>query len=159
MTPWPPAAQMEISAAARSPSRRAAWPASATIRPPVAANGWPAASEEPLTLSFDAVDRAQRGVEAEALLAEHRVLPRLQRGEHLRGERLVDLVEVEVLQRQAVAREHPRHGVRRSHQQALAAVHVVDGGGLVRRRGRPAARGRARRPTPPRPAAPRRRRR
>ena len=42
----------------------------ATIRPPVAANGCPAASEEPLTLSFGAVDRAERRVQAEPLLAE-----------------------------------------------------------------------------------------
>ena len=41
--------------------------------------------------------------EAEALLAEHRVLPGLEGREHLRGEGLVDLVEVEVLQREAVA--------------------------------------------------------
>ena len=34
------------------PSARAAWRARCTIRPPVAANGWPAASEEPLTLSL-----------------------------------------------------------------------------------------------------------
>ena len=55
-----------------------------TIRPPVAANGWPAASEEPFTLSL-ARSIAERGVEAEALLAEHRVLPGLERGEHLRA--------------------------------------------------------------------------
>src|SRR4051794_25473455 len=43
------------------------------------------------------VERAQRPVESQLLLAERRVLPRGQRGEHLRRERLVDLVEVEVL--------------------------------------------------------------
>ena len=109
-TPWPPAAQIEITPRPVPPSDCASSLASTVmIRPPVAANGWPAASEEPLTLSLAAVDRAQRRVEAEALLAEHRVLPRLERREHLRGERLVDLVEVEVLQRQALAGQHPRH--------------------------------------------------
>ena len=50
-TPWPPAAQIEISPRPppRSPSSLASV---ARIRPPVAANGWPAASEEPATLSF-----------------------------------------------------------------------------------------------------------
>ncbi len=40
------------------------------MRPPVAANGWPAASEPPLTLSLLAVDRAERLLAAEALAAE-----------------------------------------------------------------------------------------
>ena len=43
----------------------------------------------------------------------------------------MDLVEVEVLQGEAVAREQPRDGVRRRHQQPLVPVHEVDGGGLV----------------------------
>ena len=103
-TPWPPAAQIEIRPRPLALLGRSSLASVATIRPPVAANGWPAASEEPLTLSLVAVDRAQRRVEAEALLAEDRVLPRRERGQHLRGERLVDLVEVEVLERQAAAR-------------------------------------------------------
>src|SRR6478735_3755452 len=77
-----------------------------------------------------AVDRAERCREAEPLLAEHRVLPRRERGQHLRGERLVDLVVVEVLEREPVALQHPRDGVRRRHQQALVAVDVVDRCGL-----------------------------
>ena len=101
-----------------------------TIRPPVAANGWPAASDEPLTLSFDAVDRAEGFVEAEALLAEDRVLPGLRASPAPGGEGLVDLVEVEVLEGGPLARQHPRHGIGRSHQQAFATVHVVDGGSL-----------------------------
>src|SRR4051794_10636689 len=44
------------------------------------------------------VDLAQRFVAAELLPAEVRVLPGLQRAQHLRGEGLVDLVVVEVLQ-------------------------------------------------------------
>ena len=42
----------------------------------------------------------------------------------------MDLVQVEVLQRQAGALEQPRHGVDRRHQQAVLAVDVVDRGGL-----------------------------
>jgi peptidoglycan/LPS O-acetylase OafA/YrhL len=49
-TPWPPAAQTEISARPEPFSARSL-AAVATRRPPVAAKGWPAASEEPLTLS------------------------------------------------------------------------------------------------------------
>src|SRR3954447_25839516 len=75
------------------------------------------------------IDLAERLVAAEALAAEHRVGPRLERAEHLRGERLVDLVEVELRQAQPGAREHPRHRVHRRHQQTLAAGDVVDRGG------------------------------
>ena len=104
-TPWPPAAQIEIR---RGPSPRSAssFAAVARIRAPVAANGWPVASEEPATLRRVAVDRA------EALL-----LPGGERGQHLGRERLVDLVEVEVLQRQPGALEQPRDGVDGRHQQ------------------------------------------
>src|SRR5262245_53053702 len=45
-----------------------------------------------------AVDRAERLREPEPLAAELRRLPGLQRAQHLRSERLVDLVEVEVLE-------------------------------------------------------------
>ena len=101
------------------------------MRPPVAANGCPAASEEPVTLSLVAVDGSERGVEAEPLPAEVLVLPGRQRREHGRGERLVDLVQVEVLQGQALAREHPRDGVCGGHEQPLVARDVVDRGGLA----------------------------
>ena len=102
---------------------------------PAAGRGERVARRERGTVHVEpgAVDRTERRVEAEALLAEHRVLPGLQRGEHLRGERLVDLVEVEVLQGQPLALEHPRDGVGGGHQQPLAAVHVVHRGSLVRR--------------------------
>jgi hypothetical protein len=42
----------------------------------------------------------------------------------------VHLVEVEVLEGEPVAGQQHRHRVDRGHQQALAAVHVVDRGGL-----------------------------
>src|SRR4051794_39850226 len=52
-TPWPPAAQMEINPRFPGPASCSILASEATIRPPVAANGCPAASEEPLTLSLD----------------------------------------------------------------------------------------------------------
>ena len=114
-TPWPPAAQIEISPRPE-PFSSSSLASVATIRPPVAANGCPAASEEPSTLSL-----------ARSIVPEPVLLPRGERRQHLRGERLVDLVEVEVLQRQAGLLEQPRHGVHGRHQQAVVAVDVVDG--------------------------------
>ena len=56
MTPWPPAAQMEMTPRPVFPLELASSLASTgTMRPPVAANGWPAASEEPVTFSFEPV--------------------------------------------------------------------------------------------------------
>ena len=97
-TPWPPAAQMEIRPRLPGPASCSIFASWATIRPPVAANGCPAASDEPLTLSFDRSIEPSGASRPSLLLAERRVLPRLQRREHRGGERLVDLVEVEVLQ-------------------------------------------------------------
>src|SRR5690606_15813604 len=54
------------------------------------------------------VDGAERRVEAEPLAAEGFRLPGAQRAQHLGGKGLVDLVEIEVLQRQLVARQQPR---------------------------------------------------
>ena len=68
------------------------------MRPPVAANGWPAASEPPLTLSLarsiepSGSSRPSRSCEKTGSSQAASVR------EHLRGERLVDLVEVEVLE-------------------------------------------------------------
>ena len=76
------------------------------MRPPVAANGWAAASEPPLTLSFSR-SIAPSGLSRPSFsLQKSGVLPGLQRAEHLRGEGLVDLVVVEVLQFEAGAVEH-----------------------------------------------------
>jgi hypothetical protein len=77
------------------------------------------------------VDHPERGVQAEPFLGELRRLPGRQGRQHLRRERLVDLVVVEILQGQAAAGQHPGHRVRRGHQQALVAVHEVDRGGLA----------------------------
>ncbi len=157
-TPWPPAAQTEISARPE-PFSASILAAVARMRPPVAANGWPAASDRAVDVQLVAVDRAQRPVEAEVRLAELSVFPGSERGEHLRGERLVDLEEVEVVERQARAGEHLRDGVDRGHQQPLVAVDVGHGRGLGVRRGRRAPAGAARRPTRRSPAGPSTRRR
>ena len=77
-----------------------------------------------------AVDRAERLVEAEALAAELGVLPRRERRQDLGGERLVDLEEVEVLEGEAGALEHPRDRVGGRHEQPVVAVDVVDRRGL-----------------------------
>src|SRR5204862_2153684 len=50
-TPWPPAAQIEIRPRPE-PFSASIFASEATMRPPVAANGCPAASEPPLTLSL-----------------------------------------------------------------------------------------------------------
>ncbi len=73
----------------------------------------------------------ERLVQAEALLAVLVGFPGRQRGQHHRGERLVDLVEVEVLQGQPVAGEQPGYRVRGCHQQAVGPVDVVHRGGLA----------------------------
>ncbi len=128
-TPWPPAAQIEIRPRP-SPRSASAFASEATIRPPVAANGCPAPSEPPFTFSFERSISPSGASRPEALLAEDRVLPRLERAEHLGGERLVDLVEIEVLEGQAVSLEHPRHRVGGRHQEALLLADVVDRGDL-----------------------------
>ena len=94
-TPWPPAAQMLIT-----PRPRAALvqrlgqrgddpPAGRGERVP---GGQRAAVDVELVRSIS----PSGVVAAEPLACEHRVPPRLQRREHLRRERLVDLVQVEV---------------------------------------------------------------
>ena len=97
------------------------------IRPPVAANGCPAASEEPLTLSLER-STAPNGRRVRACACR---TPRSSQAASVvstvAGERLVDLEEVKVLQGEAVAREHARHRERGRHEQALVPVHEVHG--------------------------------
>src|SRR6266568_2780577 len=62
-----------------------------------------------LRVHLRAIDRAQRLRAFEASAAVLLRFPGLQRAEHLRGEGLVDLVEVEILQPDAGALEHLRH--------------------------------------------------
>ena len=128
-TPWPPAAQMLITP--RPVPSSCSCLASDGDDPPAGRGERVAGGERAaVDVELGAVDRAERLVAAELLLAERRVLPGLQRAEHLRGEGLVDLVVVEVAEAEAGAVEHPRHRVGGRHQQPLALVDVVDGGGL-----------------------------
>ena len=59
-----------------------------------------------LDVQLRTVDRAERLGEAEPFAAELLRLPGLQRAEHLRGKSLVDLVEIEVLERESRVGEH-----------------------------------------------------
>ena len=129
-TPWPPAAQMEISA---RPEPRLVQQLRGVGHDAGAGGGERVGGGKgrALDVQLRPIDGAERRVEAELLLAERRVFPGGQRREHLAGEGLVDLVEVEVLQRQAIALQHARHGVGRCHQQAFGAADVVDGGDFV----------------------------
>ena len=92
----PPAVQMEISpraAVLRQQLGEVAHDARAGRRERMAEGDARAPD-----VQLGAVDGAQRLVAAEHLLAVVGILPGLQRRQHLRGEGLVDLVEVEVLQ-------------------------------------------------------------
>ena len=77
-------------------------------------------------VELGAVDGAQRAVQPEAFLAVLLGLPGLQMAQHHRGECLMDLVEVEVLQSYTVAGQQPGNRIGRSHQQAVLAVDVID---------------------------------
>src|ERR1044072_1906109 len=96
VTPMPPAAQIEIRPRPEPRSARSL-ASVATMRAPGAAEGGA----------------------PEALAAVGVGLPGLQRAEHLRGEGLVDLVDVEVLELEPGALEHARHRIRRCHEHAL----------------------------------------
>ena len=118
MTPMPPAAQIEIRP--RPEPRSASCLASvATMRAPVAAKGWPMATLEPFGFILSRSMDPERAARSSLLPAEVLGFPGLQRAQHLRGERLVDLVDVEVLQLEPGAVEHARHRVGRRHQHAF----------------------------------------
>lgn len=68
------------------------------------------------------IDPAQRCVQAQAVAAVVLALPRAQRAQHLRGEGFVDLVDVEILQCQAVALEH----LRRRIVEAVILPNLID---------------------------------
>jgi len=65
-------------------------------------------------VQFVFVQGAESAVEPELLAAILLVLPRGEAAEHLRGERLVDLPGVDIIQTQAVALEDRRRGVHRA---------------------------------------------
>ncbi|MNE92404.1 hypothetical protein D3C80_1901220 [compost metagenome] len=58
-----------------------------------------------LDVELAAVDRPQRCVEPQPALAVTGIFPGLERTQHLRGEGLMDLVVIEILQGQLVARQ------------------------------------------------------
>ena len=163
VTPCPPAAQTEIRPRTGCPvSRLLLGELLGQLGDDPAAGRrerMPRGQRRAVDVELGAVDGAERPIQAEALLAVLLGLPRRQRGQHHRRERLVDLVVVEILQRQPVAGQQPRHRIRRRHQQAVAAVDVVHRRGLAVdevRQHRDRMRGA---PTPRRPAAPPTRRR
>ena len=127
MTPARPA-QMEISPREPGPFSCSSFAREATIRPPVAAKG-ARRRGRPATLSR-LRSSAPIGADSPSRSAELRVLPGRERREDRRGEGLVDLDEVEVLQRHPLALEQSRQGVGRGHQQALVARDVVHRGRL-----------------------------
>ncbi len=114
VTPMPPAVHTEISPRFACGSSSNSFAATARMRAPVAANGWPTAMLLPWRLSFARSIAAQRRVAVQAVAAVLRRFPGLQRAQHLRGEGLVDLVEVEVLQRQVRILQHRRDRIGRA---------------------------------------------
>ena len=126
VTPIPPAVHTEISPRLALASFASSLARLATMRVPVAANGWPIATLPPFTLSLARSMLPSGAGQAEHVAAVLRRFPGLERAQHLRGERFVDLVVVEILQRDARVLEHRGHGVRGRHQQAFLAADVVD---------------------------------
>ena len=85
------------------------------MRPPVAAHGWPTASELPFTFtrsqSIGSVRVPFQPVSHAATLAKD-----------LAGERLVDLEQIHVAHSNLRTLEHARHGDGGCHEQSLARV-------------------------------------
>ncbi len=115
VTPMPPAVQIETRPRPE-PRCSSSLASVATIRAPVAANGCPTARLLPFTLRRARSIGTERPVETEPVPTELRRLPGLQGAEHLGRERLVDLVELEILQGKPRVLEHAGHGIGRSHQ-------------------------------------------
>ena len=84
-----------------------------TIRAPEAPTGWPSAMAPPSTLSFSSSMAPSAPSSPSCFPAVLLVLPRREAAEHLRGEGLVDLPVVDVVQREAVALEDRRGRVHR----------------------------------------------
>ena len=75
--------------------------------------------------------RPERRVAAKLLATVIGGLPCLERAQDLRRKRLVDFVDVEILERDAGAIEHRRHRIGRRHQEAFARpghAHIIDRG-------------------------------
>ena len=97
----PPAVHTEISPRLALASAASILASVPTMRVPVAANGMAECHAAALDVQFGAVDAAQRRWQAQRMAAVVGRLPRLERAQHLRREGLVDLVVIEVLQRDA----------------------------------------------------------
>src|ERR1700751_2068443 len=80
-----------------------------------------------LNVDLGTIDAAEGGRQSQHLATVVRRLPRLERTQHLRCERLVDLVVVEVLERDAGIAQHGRHGIGGCHEQSLLAADEIHG--------------------------------
>ena len=118
VTPWPPAAHMEIRPRP-CPFCSNNFANVAIILGPVAAKGCPVATLEPFTFNFVTINTAQSAIQSKFVFAERLVFPCFHCAQCLSGKGFVKFVEVKVLQAQASALEHPRHGVGGGHQQAF----------------------------------------
>ena len=85
-----------------TPSRFIALTRCSTMRLPLAPTGWPSPIAPPSTLSLSRSMRPAAPVETQRLAAERLVLPGGEAGQHLRRERLVDLPQPDVAEREAV---------------------------------------------------------
>ena len=102
VTPWPPAAQIEIRPRPE-PFSASIFAREATIRPPVRRERVTCSQGRSVDIELASVDRSQCAVEAEAFLAVLVRLEGLQGCENHRSEGFVDLVVIEVLQGPDVA--------------------------------------------------------
>src|SRR3984893_17309078 len=68
-------------------------------------------------VQFGPIDGAESGRQTQLLAAEIGIVPRLERAEHLTGESLMNLVEVEVLQAKSGVAQHSRDSVCGRHQE------------------------------------------
>ena len=84
------------------PSRFMALTRCSTMRLPLAPTGWPSADRAAVDIELVARDRAGGALEAQRLAAELVVLPGGETGQHLRGERLVQLPQLDVAELRAV---------------------------------------------------------
>ena len=96
MAPPCPPPMHSVAMPCLTPSRRIALTRCSTMRLPLAPTGWPSPMAPPSTLSLSRANPARGAAEAEDLAAERVVLPGRQAGEHLRGERLVELPQPDV---------------------------------------------------------------
>ena len=102
MAPPCPPPMHSVAMPCLTPSRFIALTRCSTMRLPLAPTGWPSPMAPPSTLSLSRAMRAGRAVEAEHLAAERLVLPGGEAGQHLRGERLVELPQPDVAEREPV---------------------------------------------------------